>query len=192
MLGKKLAYHGEQCITERLTSASALPQEMRKQHLKWWLTRAAESSQVLSSAQPCLYTSPHAGNVLLRSFSTSSPQFLHPLCPAAPSVCWPWPAALGHCRTCVSLSWIWDKHHELGLGCVWGVELGSEDLEQLCWSTPVFTVFKITDAQVLRNQTWGHPILPPGPRKGLNHFWEANYQKKIFWEQKNNCLNITS
>lgn len=106
--------------------------------------------------------------------------------------CWPWPAALGHCRTCVSLSWIWDKHHELGLGCVWGVELGSEDLEQLCWNTPVFTVLKITDAQVLRNPTWGHPVLPPGPRKGLNHFWEANYQKKIFWEQKNNCLNITS
>lgn len=51
--------------------------------------------------------------------------------------CWPWLTPLGHCRTCVNLWWICDKqsrqkHHELRLVCVWGVELSSEDLEQLC------------------------------------------------------------
>lgn len=111
--------------------------------------------------------------------------------------CWPWLTPLGHCRTCVNLWWICDKqprqqYHELRLACVWGVELSSEDLEQLCWNTSGFAVFKITDAQVLMNPTWGHPVLLSGPRKGLNHPWEMNYQEKIFWEQKNNCLNITS
>lgn len=132
--------------------------------------------------------------VLLRSFSTLSPQFLHPFVQQSHQFgpCWPWLTPLGHCRTCVNLCWICDKqlqqlHHELRLACVWGWNWGVRT-----WNASVFTVFKITDAQVLRNPTWGHPVFPPGPRKGLNHSWEMNYQEKIFWEQKKNCLNTTS
>lgn len=135
----------------------------------------------------CLYTSPMLARrtVLLRSFSTLSPWFLHALCPAVPST-WAMLALVSSSGTQI-LWWICDKqpqqqHHELRLAHVWGVEL-SEDLEQICWNTSVFTLFKITDAQVLRNPTWGHPV-PPGPRKGLNHSWKTNYQEKIFWEQK--------